>query len=168
MDDLFYQISKSKTKSVKINRIPVPKVIKEKLELSHNGEEVIQIKRVRFLNDKSFNFTINYLPVDIGIRMTEKDLLRKPLLQIMEEDLGIQFTEAFQTIEASFADQEVSEQLGIVSGSPILLVERIMYTKKRKPVEVVQSSYRGDLYKYIVRLKNIKRKKGSIWIHDSG
>ena len=168
MDDLFYQISKSKTKSVKINRIPVPKVIKEKLELSNNGEEVIQIKRVRFLNDKSFNFTINYLPVDIGIRMTEKDLLRKPLLQIMEEDLGIQFTEAFQTIEASFADQEVSEQLGIVSGSPILLVERIMYTKKRKPVEVVQSSYRGDLYKYIVRLKNIKRKNGSIWIHHSG
>jgi GntR family transcriptional regulator len=100
--------------------------------------------------------------------MTEKDLLRKPLLQIMEEDLGIQFTEAFQTIEASFADQEVSEQLGIVSGSPILLVERIMYTQKRKPVEVVQSSYRGDLYKYIVRLKKIKRKKGSIWIHDSG
>lgn len=168
MDDLFYQISKCKTKSVKINRIPVPKVIKEKLELSNSGEEVIQIKRVRFLNDKPFNYTINYLPIDIGKRMTEKDLLRKPLLQIMEQDLGIQFTEAFQQIEASFADQEVSEQLDIVSGSPILLVERIMYTKKRKPVEVVQSSYRGDLYKYIVRLKNIKRKNGSIWIHHSG
>jgi GntR family transcriptional regulator len=168
MDDLFYQISKCKTKSVKINRIPVPKVIKEKLELSNSGEEVIQIKRVRFLNDKPFNYTINYLPFDIGRRITEKELFRKPLLQIMEQDLGIQFTEAFQTIEASFADQEVSEQLGIVSGSPILLVERIMYTKKRKPVEVVQSSYRGDLYKYIVRLKNIKRKNGSIWIHHSG
>ena len=168
MDDLFYQISKCKTKSVKINRIPVPKVIKEKLELSNSGEEVIQIKRVRFLNDKPFNYTINYLPFDIGRRITEKNLLRKPLLEIMEQDLGIQFTEAFQTIEASFADQEVSEQLSVVSGSPILLVERIMYTKKRKPVEVVQSSYRGDLYKYIVRLKNIKRKNGSIWIHHSG
>ena len=168
MDDLFYQISKSKTKSVKITRVPVPKMIKEKLELNKNGEEVIQIKRVRFLHDKPFNYTINYLPVAIGRRITEKDLFRKPLLQIMEENLGIQFTEAFQTIEASFADQEVSEQLGIVSGSPILFVERIMYTQKRKPVEVVQSSYRGDLYKYIVRLKSIKRKKGSIWIHDSG
>jgi GntR family transcriptional regulator len=168
MDDLFYQISKSKTKSVKITRIPVPKMIKEKLELDNGGEEVIQIKRVRFLNDKPFNFTTNYLPIAIGKRITEKDLFRKPLLQIMEEDLGIQFTEAFQTIEASFADQEVSEQLGIVSGSPILLVERIMYSKKRKPVEVVQSSYRGDMYKYIVRLKSIRRKNGSVWIHDSG
>ena len=96
---------------------------------------MIQIKRVRFLNDKPFNYTINYLPFDIGRRITEKDLFRKPLLQIMEQDLGIQFTEAFQTIEASFADQEVSEQLGFVSGSPILLVERIMYTRKRKPLK---------------------------------
>ena len=129
MDDLFYQISKSKTKSVKINRIPVPKLIKEKLELSNEDEKVIQIKRVRFLDDKPFAFTINYLPLEIGRRITEKDLYKKPLLQIIEQDLGIQFTEAFQTIEASFADQEVAEQLGIVSGSPILFVERIMYTK---------------------------------------
>jgi GntR family transcriptional regulator len=86
----------------------------------------------------------------------------------MEQDLGIQFTEAFQTIEASFADQEVSEALGIASGSPVLFVERIMYGRRRKPVELVQSSYRGDLYKYIVRLKNVKRKKGAVWIPQSG
>jgi GntR family transcriptional regulator len=168
MDDLFYQISKCKTKSVKISRIPVSKAIQEKLELGNSGGEVVEIKRVRYLYDKPFNYTINCLPFDIGRRVTEKELLRKPLLQILEEDFGIQFTEAFQTIGASFAGQEVSEQLGIVSGSPILLVERIMYTKKRKPVEVVQSSYRGDLYKYIVRLKSIRRKNGSIWIHHSG
>jgi len=30
---------------------------------------------------------------------------------------------------------------------------------------LVQSSYRGDLYKYIVRLKTVRRKKGNIWVH---
>ncbi len=168
MDDLFYQISKSKTKSVNLTRILTPKPIKEKLELGNDEEEIIQIKRVRFLEDKPFAFTLNYLPLKIGGRIRKKDLLKKPLLQIIEEDLDIGFTEAFQTIEASFANREVSEQLGVVSGSPILLVERIMYTQKRKPVEVVQSSYRGDLYKYIVRLKNFRRKRGNIWIHESG
>lgn len=167
MDDLFYQISKSKTKSVKITRMPAPKLIKEKLELDKEDEEVVQIKRVRSLEEKLFAFTINYLPAEIGTKIIEKDLYKKPLLQILEQDLGIQFTEAVQTIEASFSDQEVSEQLRIASGSPILLVERIMYTKQRKPVEVVQSSYRGDLYKYIVRLKSIKRKDGNIWIHKT-
>ena len=64
-----------------------------------------------------------------------------------------------------FADQEVAEKLSVSPGSPILFVERIMYTKRRKPVELVQSTYRGDLYKYIVRLKTVKGKKGSVWVH---
>jgi len=165
MDDLFYQISKSKTKSVEINRIIPPHSIKEKLILHNEDKEVVQIKRVRFLQDKSFAYTVNYLPIAIGEKIKEGDLYKKPLLQIIEQDLRIPFTEAFQTIEASFADQERSEKLGIVSGSPILFVERVMYTKNRDPVEVVQSSYRGNLYKYVVRLKNIRRKGGNIWTH---
>jgi GntR family transcriptional regulator len=167
MDDLFYQISKSKTKSVEINRIPPPFSIREKLNLEREEKEVVQIKRVRFLQDKSFAYTVNYLPMAIGEKIKEKDLYKKSLLQIIEQELRVPFTEAFQTIEASFADQEKSEKLGIISGSPILFVERIMYTNNRKPVEVVQSSYRGDLYKYIVRLKNVKRKSGSVWMHQS-
>ena len=165
MDDLFYQVSKSKTKSVKMGKITVPKLIKEKLELEREDEEVVQIKRVRFKENKSFAYTVNYLPLEIGEKISAAELYRKPLLQIMEQDLGIQFTEAFQTIEASFASKEIAEQLRIPSGSPILFVERIVYTKKRRPIELVQTSYRGDLYKYIVRLRNVRRKEGSIWIH---
>jgi GntR family transcriptional regulator len=167
MDDLFYQVSKFRTKSVRIAKVIVPKLIKEKLELGGESDEVIQIKRVRLLDDKACAYTVNYLPVGIGIRINEKELYKKPLLQIIERDLGFELAEAFQTIEASFADQEVSEQLGIASGAPILFVERIMYTKQRKPIELVQSSYRGDLYKYIVRLRNVKRKTGSVWIHQA-
>jgi len=163
MDDLFYQISKSKTKSVQIQQVLASKWIKEKLELPDQQKEVIQIKRVRFLDDQSFAFTVNYLPLQIGKRLHAKDLYRKSLMYILEQNFGIKFTEAFQTIQASFADQEVSEQLEIASGSPVLFVERIMYTNNAKPVELVQSSYRGDLYKYIVRLKNRKRKGRSTW-----
>jgi GntR family transcriptional regulator len=165
MDDLFYQVSKSKVKSVEMTRIAVPKLTKEKLELGDKDKEIIQIKRVRILENRSFAYTVNHLPLEIGARVREKDLYVKPLLQIMEQDLGIAFTEAYQTIEASFANQEVAEKLGIQSGSPVLFVERIMYGKNKKPIELVQSSYLGDLYKYIIRLKNIKRKERNIWVH---
>jgi GntR family transcriptional regulator len=165
MDDLFYQVQKSKTKSVKITKLPAPKFIKDKLELNNGAAEIIQIKRVRFKDQKPFAYTVNYLPAKTGEMISENELWKKPLLQILEQDLGIPFTEAFQTIEASFADREVAEHLGIALGSPILFVERIMYTKKRKPVEVVQSSYPGDVYKYVVRLKNVKRKDESVWVH---
>jgi GntR family transcriptional regulator len=165
MDDLFYQISRSRTKSVEIEKIKATRTIKEKLKLSAKVKDIIRIKRVRFIDNNSFAHTINYLPLEIGKKITKIALMKKPLLQIMEQDFGISFTEAFQTIEASFADQEVAEKLSVSPGSPILFVERIMYTKRRKPVELVQSSYRGDLYKYIVRLKTVRRKKGSVWVH---
>jgi GntR family transcriptional regulator len=107
---------------------------------------------------------MNYLPIEIGARINERDLYRRRLLEILERDLRVEFTEAVQTIEASFADQEVAEKLEVTSGSPILFVEKIMYTKQHKPVELFQSWYRGDLYKFIVRFKRVKGKKGSTWV----
>jgi len=168
MNDLFYyQISKIQIKSVEINRLAPSKMIRDKLELDGDEKEVVQIKRIRFLRDRLFTYTINYLPLEIGKRIVEKDLYEKPLLQILERDLNIRFTEAVQTIEASFADQEVAEKLEISSGLPILFVQRIMYAQRRKPIEVFQSFYRGDLYKFIVRFRNVKGKEGSKWIHRS-
>jgi len=166
MNDLFYyQISQIKIKSAEIHRVAVSKRIREKLELDPEEREVIQVKRVRFLRDRLFTYTINYLPPAIGERLAVKDLYERPLMQILEQDLGIVFTEAVQTIEATFADQEVARHLEMSSGLPILTVERVMYTQRRKPIELFQSFYRGDLYKFIVRFKNIKGKNGTRWIH---
>lgn len=164
-DFFFYQISKIQVKSAEMCRVSPSREIRDKLELNEEQREVIKIKRVRFLNDRLFTYTLNYLPLEIGSRISEKDLCQKPLLYILEQDLGLRFTEAVQTIQASFADQEISEKLAIFSGAPILFVERIMYVNRRKPVEVFQSSYRGDLYKHIIRYKNVKGKSGRRWIH---
>lgn len=166
MNDLFfYQISKIQIKAVEINRLAPSKMIREKLELDMAEKEVVQIKRVRFLRDRLFTYTINYLPLEIGRRIDEKDLYKKPLLQILEQDLNIRFTGAVQTIQALFADQEVAEKLQIGPGLPVLFVERVMYTPKRKPIEVFQSFYRGDLHKFIFRYKNVISKNRSKWIH---
>ena len=168
IDDFFFaQISEIKTRWVESERRIASKLIREKLQLEGPDTEVIQIKRVRYLKDKRFTFSTNYLPLDIGGRIKEKMLYEKSLLQVLGQDLGIQFTEAVQTIEASFADHDVAEHLAIPSGSPILFVERIIYAKQR-PIEIFQSAYPGDLYKFIVRYKNVIKKDGSEWIHQSG
>jgi len=166
IDDFFFaQISEVKTKSVQINKTMAPRAIQEKLGLSRETEKDIQIKRLRYVRDRLLTFSVNYLPIEIGAKLQEQALYEKSLLQILEQDLGINFTEAVQTIEASFASPEVAQHLAIPSGSPILFIERIMYTKRKKPVEIFQSSYRGDMYKFIVRYKNVLRKDGSKWIH---
>lgn len=169
IDDFFFaQISEVKTQWVQINQVIAPKQIQEKLRLNPGSEEVTQIKRVRYLRGKLLTYSINYLPMAIGTRIKEGSLYEKSLLQILEQDLGIRFSEAVQTIEASFADQEVAEHLAVPSGSPVLFIERIMYANKGQPVEIFQSSYRGDMYKFIVRYKNVVNKDGSRWVHRSG
>jgi GntR family transcriptional regulator len=166
MDDQFFnQMAKIQTKSVTVSKIVPPRLIKEKLKLGNEEKEVVEIRRVRVLNERLFTYSINYLPLEIGLKIDQKDLYNQLLLRILEKDLGVQFTEAVQTIEATFADQEVAEKLEIALGSPILFAERIMYASKHKPVELFQSSYRGDLYKFIVRFKKVKRKDGIEWIH---
>ena len=161
LDDVLPHHSKLETRSVVMTRLPPSKLIKEKLELDEGTPEVMRIERVRLLRGRHFSHTINYLPVDIGDKVVATELYKKPLMQILERDLGIRFTDAIQTMEASFASQDVAAKLAIASGSPILFVEKIMYAHKHRPIEVFQSSYRGDLCKFIVRFKNIR----SRWVH---
>ncbi len=166
MDDLFFrQVSKVRIKFGQIRKIPTPKSIREKLQLGPENRGVFQVQRVRYMKDRPFTYTLNYLPLEIGRKIRERDLYRKPLMTLLEEKAGVQFTEAVQTIEASFANQEVAQSLRIAAGSPILFVERIMFGLKRKPVDLFQCSYLGDLYKLIVRFKNIRRKASRHWIH---
>ncbi len=162
MDDLFYQVSKSTTKTVEIDQVPASKIVQKKLEIT--DDTVYRVRRVRELNNYLFAYTVNYLPNDIGRQISREMLLKESMLKILEEKLGYDFDEAFQTIEASFSDQEVSSRLEIPSGSPILYVERVMYDKNQQPIEYVQSSYRGDLYKYVVRMKLNKEDKEQLWV----
>jgi GntR family transcriptional regulator len=165
MDEIFYQVQKARTKSVEMKVIDVPVIVREKLRLGPEEKKILQIKRVRFLDNIPFNCATNYVPMEIGSKITKDRLFKKPLLQILEQDLNIRFSEALQVIQASFADQEVSEKLGIACGSPTLFIERILYTTPLKPVQMLQAYYRGDLYKYVVRLKNVREENRNVWIH---
>jgi GntR family transcriptional regulator len=114
---------------------------------------VVMIKRDRLVPEGFRAFTINYLPLELGRRLHEEELLKRPLLKIMEDDLKIDFFEAYETIEASFADEETAAHLGIAPGVPTLVTERIMYAEKGKPVELVNTIYDANLYKCCLHLK---------------
>ena len=167
MDGLFYHVQKAKARSVEMAEKPAPEWVKVKLKLPKECKEVVEIKRVRFLKNKPFSYSINYLPLELGRKIPEAELFKKPLLQILEKDIGLYLTEAFQVIDVILADEIVAEKLGVESGLPILFIERIMYIANKTPVEIVQSFNRADMYKYIVRLKRFNRgKNDSVWLQE--
>lgn len=163
-NELLLPLMKSKTLTVEKTEVEPSLLIREKLELSQDDKYVVKILRDRLVPEGFCAFTINYLPLDIGRRIDEAALLKKPLLKIMEDDLKINFIEAFQTIEASFADEETASHLDILPGNPTLFTERIMYDEKGKPVEMVNTTYQANLYKCCLSLKKVKRESSFDWI----
>jgi len=136
---LFLPLMKSQTMTVFKTEIEPTPVIRKKLELDEDEHLVVMIKRDRLVPEGFRAFTINYLPLEIGRLLHEEELLKRPLLKIMEDDLKINFIEAYETIEASFADEETAVHLGIAPGVPTLVTERIMNAEKGKPDEHVNT-----------------------------
>lgn len=163
-NELFLPLIKSKTLTVEKTEVEPAPLIREKLELSDDDRYIVRIKRDRLVPEGFRAFTTNYLPLKIGRLLKEEDLKKRPLSKIMEDDLKINFIEAFQTIEASFADEEAAAHLGIPSGVGTLLAERIMYAEKGRPVELVRTIYEAARYKFCLHLEKVQRKSSFDWI----
>jgi GntR family transcriptional regulator len=55
-------------------------------------------------------------------------------------------------MEATLANWSEQQLLGVPEGAPIFLAERITYTDDDVVIEYGKSSYRGDRYRYDVKL----------------
>lgn len=151
LEDLFAQVETVSTKSAQITEERPPLDVRLLLGLDESAQVVV-VRRVRAFHDEVFSLTTNYLPRALRAKLSEGDLYRYPLLQLLEERLRVDFRYADQLIEARLADEDVARMLGIRFGDPVLFVERLMFTDGARPFEVVRSYYRADVYRYQLRL----------------
>jgi GntR family transcriptional regulator len=151
--DLFDHVAKFKAKKIEILKQLPPVMVADLFQLDPKKDEVTVIKRVRFLGKSPASFTVSYLPLDIGDKLSKEDLYQMSLLKIFKEKLNIPLGEAFQTIELTVADKYVAEALKIPLGGQILLIQRTFFTKDGKPFDFVQSFYRGDKFRFFVRFR---------------
>lgn len=166
LEDYYTEVQAVRVKSVRFDKVLPPRHIRETLALPQ-GEPVTLIRRLRTIDSIPIAFTINYVRQEYGSRLREADLYRYPLLQIFEEQLGVVFGEALQTIEAKFATDEIAVQLEVPFGAPVLYVERLMRDGAGTPVEVVTSYYRADRYRYTVTLLR-HRESAFRWEYRTG
>ena len=161
MEDLISMGVKTKTKVLDMAMVEAPDPIRDRMQLDPPGQQLMRAKKVREIDGKPFSYVINYFPHDIGCKIKKKDLLAKPALTILEEDLGVQIAEALQTVEATIADAEVARLLDVQVGEPLLKAERIVFDIRKRPVEYVSTLYRSDKYYFSVELVR-KRSTNSV------
>jgi GntR family transcriptional regulator len=162
MEDLILMGIETTTKVLDMSTIYPPEVIEKKLKLAE-GAQVLRIEKIRLVEQSPFSYMVNYLPADIGRKITPDDLAAKPLLMILEENLGLAIAKAVQTVEATIADSRTASLLDIRVGDPLLKVEKVVYDPDQRPIECVFVLYRADKYFFTVNLKRKRSKKSVGW-----
>jgi GntR family transcriptional regulator len=117
---------------------------------SHSGL-VFEIGRLRLVDGEPFVVETIYLPVDCGEKLPLERLRHEALHDLMAEICGIDVSHADETLHPVKLEPVDAALLGLTSGDPAFLVERIGYSDDR-PVEVRRSLIRGDRYRFRVRL----------------
>ncbi len=117
------------------------------------GRQVLRIKRVRTGNGEPIGIQDSYLALPPGQEITRAEVEQGgSIYNILQEKFGIFPSEADETLEVTLASAEEAALLEIPPGSPLLLNERTLWSQNRQAVEFVKILYRGDRYKYTVRL----------------
>jgi GntR family transcriptional regulator len=151
LDEIIAMGLETPVKVLEMNRIEADPHEAELLGLQP-GEPVYRIKRMRIRDGKPYSLIVNYLPAEIGARFTKEELSAGSLLQMIEAKFKLRLKDAKQQITAALADPYVAGMLEVRVGSPLLSIERTVYTDEGRPVENVHVLYRTDLYSYQVYL----------------
>ena len=131
---------------------PSAKIAKQ-LGLNDKDAQVLRIKRLRTGNGEPIGLQDSYLALDKNQVITREEIEQKgSIYAILQQKFGIYPTEADETLEVTLATPEEAELMQIPVSSPLLLNERTLWSQDRKAIEFVSILYRGDRYKYFVRL----------------
>ena len=133
-----------------IQEMKAPKAVVAALDLQP-GDDVVEVKRVRYLNRSPVCIDDSYFPMDIGRKMFSLDL-SGDIFPLLENFFGIPLGGADIGLDATLADEEAQQYLNLKTGEAILRVERLTHDQNGRPIDFEYLCYRGDSYKYQFRI----------------
>lgn len=138
-----------------------PEDVRRALGLAE-GERAQRAVRVRSQEGVPFSYLTTHVPEPIGRHYGKRELAATPLLTLLER-AGAVAASAEQALSARLADPTVAAGLGVEVGSPLLSLTRIVYDRKRRPVEHILALYRPDRFEYRMSLARERDGDGRRW-----
>jgi GntR family transcriptional regulator len=117
------------------------------------GAPVFVLRRRRFLDDEPIGLELVRVTERVCPGLDQFDFNHDSLYRVMREEYGLTLACAVQQIEASQADWGEATLLRIAEGTPVLRSTRVVYSPENVVLENSAGIYRGDRYKYRVRLE---------------
>lgn len=114
--------------------------------------EVYELIRLRIADEEAVMYEKTYLPVDKLKNLSQKELSKQPLYDILQNEYKITFTKATERFSVLSADKKISEVLLIPEGSPLIKLQRWTYAGM-EIIEYTVSYLRGDRFEFEVDLE---------------
>ncbi len=127
------------------------------------GDMVQKAQRIRSTSAGPLSHITTYVPVDVVRPFGRRELTRKPILLLMEEQ-GVAIGRAEQSISACLADAAVAGHLQLAIGSAVLAVRRLIYDEQDRPVQWLHGLYRPDRYEYEMKLSRVGSIDAKVWV----
>jgi GntR family transcriptional regulator len=143
------------SRAVRRGIVPAPQRIADDLGLTE-GEEVVEIERIREVDGVPWAFTRTHLPLDIGRPLLDVELEDVSLFGILEREYGVTFDRARRSIVAEQASQQVADALDVKPGSPILVMRSVSFDESGRAVERFAGFHRGDLSRLDIEVQHAR------------
>ena len=95
---------------------------------------------------------VSYLPQTRFGNLTRDQLEGAALYEVLQEQYGIHIVRAVETLQARAARADDAAILGIKRGEPVIAIERLAYTHRKRVVEVRRAVGRSDIFRYQIEL----------------
>ncbi len=112
------------------------------------GSLVFRCERLRLADGEPIALELGYWAGPVAPRLAAEDMDDAFLYQLVENAYGIKLRDAELSIEAVQPDERQAALLGIRPRSAVLLVRRLTRTAGGQPIELCDTLYRADRYKY--------------------
>jgi GntR family transcriptional regulator len=112
------------------------------------GSEIVLLSRLRLAGGIPLAIEHVQIPHRLCPNLLRHDFSVESLYDVLEHEYGYRLTRAEQTIEAALANPHDAALLQLVAPVAVLMMERFTFTDHDILIEYVQSTYRGDRYKF--------------------
>ncbi len=120
------------------------------------GDDVIVMRRVRYVNDVPLQLVTTYLPFALCEPVLYADFREQSLYVFLRQECDLHIAEGKRMIEAVSATREESQLLEISPGAPLILVDSVSYLEDGTPLEYYRAVHRSDRARFEVHLMRVQ------------
>jgi GntR family transcriptional regulator len=112
---------------------------------------MVKIERLRLTGEEPFALETCYLPAEEYSDLAKAPLGRSSLFGALKREYGVELAYADEEIDATAADLNIAELLGLHRGAPLLRIRQVIYSTKGKATIYGVGFYRSERHTLFIR-----------------